>query len=347
MSGALTPAKANTAVAQQGYGRAMVAAAALAEEAEQRKLIGEYVRQQMVEGTDYGVIPGTERKDKDGNPAPTPKTLLKPGAEKLVKLFRCSDEYEQTRAIEDWDRPLFHYEFKCQIVSNDTGAVVATGVGSCNSWEKKYRWRNADRACPACGQPAIKRSKFPPRNQPNAQPGWYCYGKAGGCGANFDADDASITGQTQGRMENPDVFDCVNTILKIAKKRALVDAAISLARCSDMFTQDVEDFHEPDHHVPQPAPAARPAAKPTEPVNAAVVAARKLIAAAATLPELKTVFEALPMPVRFAVNADKDRRKAELSKPPAEVDPDSEEALFPEEVAERRATAEQLDALKH
>jgi hypothetical protein len=34
----------------------------------------------------------------------------------------------------------------------------------------------------------------------------------------------------------------VNTILKMAKKRALVDGAIALARCSDIFTQDIEDI---------------------------------------------------------------------------------------------------------
>jgi len=34
----------------------------------------------------------------------------------------------------------------------------------------------------------------------------------------------------------------VNTVLKIAKKRALVDATLSVTRSSGLFTQDVEDI---------------------------------------------------------------------------------------------------------
>lgn len=37
-------------------------------------------------------------------------------------------------------------------------------------------------------------------------------------------------------------YSLVNTILKMAKKRALVDAALSATRTSGMFTQDVEDL---------------------------------------------------------------------------------------------------------
>lgn len=241
-------------------GRALVLAEALTQEAEQRQLLMQYVAHHMVEGTDYGVIPGTERKDKDGKPAPTPKALLKPGAEKLTELFRCTPKFRQTKCIEDWDKPLFFYEFECLIEQRDTGAVLAHGVGSCNSRESKYRWRNADRACPACGAAAIKRSKFPPKDDPDGTPGWYCFAKAGGCGANYGHDDAAITGQAVGRVENPDVADAVNSILKIAKKRALVDAAIALARCSDLFTQDVEDFAGDEPARPRPDASAEPRA---------------------------------------------------------------------------------------
>ena len=64
--------------------------------------------------------------------------------------------------------------------------------------------------------------------------------KKGGCGAKFGDGDHSIEGQSSERVENPDAADLDNTILKMAKKRSLVDAAISLVRCSDMFTQDVD-----------------------------------------------------------------------------------------------------------
>ncbi len=211
--------------------RPLLNRAILQQETEQRNLLGEYVKTNMVENTDYGVIPGTKNR-----------TLLKPGAEKLIDLFRCTPEYEFIEKIEDFDKPMFHYLIHCKVVSRESGVVIAEGFGSCNSREGKYRWRMEDRKCPKCGMPAIKKSKFPPREDPTADPGWYCHAKASGCGANFSSGDQTIEAQSQGRVENDDVATVVNTILKMAKKRAAVDAAISLARCSDMFTQDAEDF---------------------------------------------------------------------------------------------------------
>lgn len=50
------------------------------------------------------------------------------------------------------------------------------------------------------------------------------------------------------RVENPDIADTWNTVLKMAKKRALVDATLTATGCSDMFTQDVEDFEKPEKY---------------------------------------------------------------------------------------------------
>lgn len=46
------------------------------------------------------------------------------------------------------------------------------------------------------------------------------------------------------REENPDIADTYNTVLKMAKKRAHVDATITACAASDIFTQDIEDFKE-------------------------------------------------------------------------------------------------------
>jgi hypothetical protein len=249
MSTAVAEVRGSRAVAA---GRPKLVADTLKDESEQRQLLGEYVKREMVPGTDFGLIPGTDRR-----------SLLKPGAEKLCSLFRCTPRFEIVEKTEDWDKPFFYYLFRVTVETNDGGAVVAEGFGSANSMEGKWRWRNADRKCPECGKPAIKRSKFPPRDNPQAEPGWYCFGKAGGCGANFAAADPAIVGQTAGRVENDDVPTLVNTILKIAKKRALVDAAIALARCSDLFTQDVEDAEGADHDATAKA-AGRKAAPPQQ-----------------------------------------------------------------------------------
>jgi hypothetical protein len=209
--------------------RAIVMARALQEETEQRAIVRQYVRDHMVVGVDVGRIPGTQKD-----------TLLKPGAEKLVDLFRCTARFVISHKVEDWDRGLFHYEFKVEITSRDSGTVLAEGFGSANSKEGRYRWRNSARKCPSCGKDTISKSKD------EWGGGWYCATKRGGCGAKWAKGAAEIESQEIGHTENDDIFTLVNTILKMAKKRALVDASLALSRCSDIFEQDLEDLDDDD-----------------------------------------------------------------------------------------------------
>jgi len=53
------------------------------------------------------------------------------------------------------------------------------------------------------------------------------------------------------KYKQQDGFTISNTVLKMAKKRALVDAVLSATRSSDLFTQDVEDM---DLGTTKPAP---------------------------------------------------------------------------------------------
>ncbi|WP_203642909.1 exodeoxyribonuclease X C-terminal domain-containing protein [Levilactobacillus andaensis] len=46
------------------------------------------------------------------------------------------------------------------------------------------------------------------------------------------------------RYRNQDVFMIVNTVLKMAKKRAQVDATLTIASLSNVFTQDIEDMQK-------------------------------------------------------------------------------------------------------
>ena len=203
------------------------------------------VHSNLVNNLDFGTIPGTNKP-----------TLLKPGAEKIAKLLGLADHYEVLDQIENWDKPFFHYKIRCSLVNMRNNVVVSTGMGECNSYEGKYRWRDSKRKCPACKAEAIIKGKA------EYGGGWLCFKKQGGCGATFKDDDATITGQTIGRVDNPDICDQVNTILKMAKKRALVDAALSAGRLSDVFTQDMEDitnatFEQPSSVIPQDKPAAK------------------------------------------------------------------------------------------
>lgn len=52
--------------------------------------------------------------------------------------------------------------------------------------------------------------------------------------------------------------DSCNTILKMAKKRALVDAVLTVLGASDIFTQDIEDQEPVTGKAPAPAKKAEP-----------------------------------------------------------------------------------------
>ena len=201
------------------------------------------VHKNMIKGSDYGVIPGT-----------TKPTLLKPGAEKIAKLLGLADTYQIINEKEDWDRPLFRYMVKCILVSISTGVVISEGLGECNSMESKYRWRESKRKCPHCGAEAIIKGKK------EYGGGWLCFTKQGGCGAKFQDGDDSIEAQKIERVENDDIYSQVNTILKMAKKRALVDASLSAGRLSEVFTQDIEDF-KPTQEAPPAEAKGKPKGK--------------------------------------------------------------------------------------
>src|SRR2546423_400155 len=197
---------------------------------ERYNAVTEFVSRVLRRDVDYGVIPGTEKR-----------TLLKPGAEKLTTFFGLSTRFQLLERIEDWTgdshggEPFFYYLYRCQLTRGDV--LIAEGDASCNSRETKYRWREAQRTCPACGQAAIIKGKE------DFGGGWLCWKKRGGCGAEYADGDATIESQQTGRVFNPDIADQVNTIQKMAQKRSLVGAVLFAVNASEFFTQDVEDMH--------------------------------------------------------------------------------------------------------
>lgn len=181
----------------------------------------------MVEGVDYGKIPGT--------PKPT---LFKSGAEQLCEFYGLRAEIILHQAYGDGHlTPHIRIIAECKLHLGTTeGPVVGIGFGSCSSFETKYRYRRGERACPSCGTiGSVNRSK-PPRE------GWYCWDKKGGCGAQFPKGDAGIEEQVVGNIDNPDPYDLHNTILKMAIKRALVEVTLRVTGASGFFTQDAEDL---------------------------------------------------------------------------------------------------------
>lgn len=190
-----------------------------------------FVKDLLKKDYDFGVIPGTKKN-----------TLLKPGAEKLNKVYGfVPRDVIITAVVEDWEKEpaLFDYTIKTILVDREDN-IVGIGLGSCNSWESKYKYRNAARTCPECNAEALCKSKYPDKN--TGDMGWYCYDKKGGCGTKYHSEAPEIINQEVGKKENADIADQKNTILKMAKKRSLIDATINATMSSDLFTQDVEDF---------------------------------------------------------------------------------------------------------
>jgi hypothetical protein len=63
-------------------------------------------------------------------------------------------------------------------------------------------------------------------------------------------------------VDNEDIFSQVNTLVKMAKKRALVDATLSAGRLSNVFTQDIEDMEPISGEIP--TEVSRPVEKPLD-----------------------------------------------------------------------------------
>ncbi len=171
------------------------------------KEVADLIAKGLQQNVDYGVIPGTQKA-----------SLLKPGAERLLKAFGCTTKYllvdknTDHNEVVKWTKEkkiyrdgrfshkepvngeshgVYRYVYKAQVVKNLGGCpkcgteqemLIGESDGSCSTLESKY----IDR----------------PR-------------------------------------------DSENTVVKMAQKRAMVAAVLNAFGLSDRFTQDVEDL-KPD-----------------------------------------------------------------------------------------------------
>lgn len=180
----------------------------------------------MDEGVDFGIIPGTKSP-----------TLLKAGAEKLALAYGLVVRFtHRIRYGDQVTSPAITVVVDSFAHLGSTeGPVIAQGMGACNTWETRYRYRGAKaRTCPKCGAENVIRS--------NRDDGWWCGTRDGGCGASFAKDDPDIVSQGDpGKAENADPNDLLNTILKMGEKRAMVDVVLRATASSGMFTQDMDE----------------------------------------------------------------------------------------------------------
>lgn len=207
----------------------------------------------MRDNEHYGKIPGCGEKP----------TLLKAGAEKLAMTFRLAPEYD----IQEREMPGGHREYRVtvRLVSIITGAMVGAGVGLCSTMEGKYRFRAGDGEVTGV---AVPKAYWDTRRSDPAAASKLLRetaNRAGLEGSKFgtkkDAEGRWMVSTHGERVEHDNPADYYNTVLKMAKKRALVDAVLTSTAASDIFTQDVEDMPEvvPGAAKAQPqAPAQQP-----------------------------------------------------------------------------------------
>lgn len=222
-------------------GGAVGAALSLSELKSNLDFVRSVMRECMVEGQDYGKIPGCG--DKPG--------LFQPGAQKLLMTFQLTDEVKEERIV-DLGNHHREYSFVVRLTSR-TGRQW-DGVGTCSTLESKYRYRKAERKCPKCGKHTIIKGKE------EFGGGWLCFAKKGGCGTKFEYADPAITSQNIGQVENENPADYWNTVRKMAFKRALVHASINSTNTSELWSQDLEDLPhgEPEDDAPPPKNTKKP-----------------------------------------------------------------------------------------
>ncbi len=215
----------------------------------------------MKEGEHYGRIPGCGDKP----------TLLKPGAEKLCLLFRLAPAYDvDERQLERGHREC---RVTATLTSIATQVVIGQGVGSCSTMEGKYRFRAgaaepSDRAVPRAYWEILQED--PAKAQE----------LIGGKGFSVKKVDGQGWMIAKGgeKVETHNPADHYNTVLKMAKKRALVDAVLTTTAASDIFTQDLEDIStspatmKPVAEVPSLASPAPPQVAVVETLSPRVAA---------------------------------------------------------------------------
>ncbi|GIO36245.1 hypothetical protein J41TS12_11060 [Paenibacillus antibioticophila] len=175
-------------------------------------LTREFFREVMQEGVDYGTIPGTDKP-----------TLYKPGAEGLCEFYNLAPTVASKVEDKNHETGYYAIDITIRLIHRGTGSIIAEGVGHANTYESRYRWRwYSDYKLP---KGVDKDSLYKEERDE-----WKNGRKTGNT-------------YTMYRMENDDMHSIWNTVLKMAKKRALVDAVLSATRSSGIFSQTEDELN--------------------------------------------------------------------------------------------------------
>ena len=200
----------------------------------QAEIIQDLMKSMMKPNIHYGNIPGFGNKP----------SLYKAGAEKILSAFNI---VVQPDVIDLSSETEIRYRVAAKGYSN--GRFVGGGVGECSSNEERLKWRRA-----------VCDDEWNETPEEHRRIKWYKDRNR----------NRQIVTFKQVRTESADQ---ANTVLKIAKKRALIDLCLTATAASDLFAQDLEDLtpesigpagdgtskgNEPAHSNITPMPQRKP-----------------------------------------------------------------------------------------
>ncbi len=186
----------------------------VADTVDQVQQIQHLMKEVMISNEHFGVIPGCGNKP----------SLLQPGAQKLALMFGFAAKYEIEKTIEQNGHR--EYEVTCELVNRNTNTIVGQGVGVCTTMEGKFRYRSEN-----TGEPV------PPEY-------WDTRDKSLLGGSGYSPRKVKGQWYIHHQVDHDNPADYYNTVKKMAKKRAFVDAVLTATAASDIFTQDIEDMPE-------------------------------------------------------------------------------------------------------
>jgi len=195
---------------------------------EQVNLIQDVMKGVMRENEHYGKIPGCGDKP----------SLLKPGAEKLMFTFRLVADPEVE--VHELCHPSVqgHREYRVKVrISSNGGTYLGGGIGSCSTMESKYRYRGGEKI-PTETQ--VPKNYWNLKKEGRTEDAKSLIGGDGYGVAKIDGQ--WVVCEIGEKMEHDNPADFYNTCEKMAKKRALVDATLTVTAASDIFTQDIEEL---------------------------------------------------------------------------------------------------------
>lgn len=229
---------------------------------EQRQSFESYVSSALKPEQDFMTIPGIQKP-----------ILTKAGAEKLCKYYGLFPKVTLVEKVEIWGPSpeldahgggygFFRYKYNCEMIwpaRQEDGSVVETVVGNCfgeaNSRESKFAWRWINESELTDQEVGMAKKFGYKTDKSKAWAPMYTLSledKKKAKAENWNTEDrksqkgnmvqwVNNPNTVMVRVPNEDIFSQVNSLDKMAQKRAFVGATTLATNASDLYTVDLDD----------------------------------------------------------------------------------------------------------